>query len=672
MKQLSHIFLALALLVPAVTFADNCKNSCPTTNCTTKCDTGCNQSCCFNSCGTDVCNTKCENSNYCPSLILKRPTYDNTVIYYGQEYAHRYDMDQVYGGFMVAFEYQRSFNASKLAQGLFGGSTLNFAGSQVANPAANALLADNFGLSQNFQGSINLKPVIQDYNLHFDWFVGLDEWAKGLYFQFDMNFDHQKRELQADNGCSTVNTTSAVPFPAGYMSVSSSTATPIADIKTALGLQGTFGDKTAPTQFGRFDFCDRTESGLAGLSMNFGYDFVRCDNYFLGAFFRVVAPTGSRVKPCFVFDAVVGNGKGWEVGAGLSSRWEMWNNNDCQKLTAMLDGYATSVLKHHSLRTFDLASTNTALLPNYNCANSCNKVCSVSSPCDTNTCSFSDCTPANDDCGTGCNAANCLTRYSLLKQYNALGGGAYAYANNLITAADFTTRNVDVRTPVKGDMTVRLVYTHGGFDLGFGYNLFGMARERISGVSAPSTCLFTSTGTVFAVKGCQGAGYNSYLISDSVVVDPLNVTALPLINSASNANAYVGGCGASVGGCGTVDNPVVIPSTGTAFNVAYNSNANNSQITPEANVTVLAAAANFVAPEASAPLAVLTGDVNELDLCSGTAPRQLTHKGFISLDYTWVDNDWAPFLGFIAEVEGGSRNTDINQWGIVVRGGISY
>jgi hypothetical protein len=630
-------------------------------------------------------------------VLIKRPTYDNTVIYYGQRYAHQYDMDETYGGFMLAFEYQRSFDSSKLARGMFGSNVLNFAGSAVSSPAPLALLADNFGLSQNFQGSIALRPIIQDYNLHFDGFIGFDRWLKGLYLQIDMNFDYQTRQLQTDCAC-TINNTSTAVFPAGYMSNSTAQATPVGDIQTALALQSTFGDKTGPTTFGRFDFCTRTEAGLAGLAVNLGYDFVRCDNYFLGAFFRVVAPTGSKVKPCFVFDALVGNGKGWELGGGISSRWELWNNNDCQKLTAMLDGYVVSVLKHDSLRTFDLASTNTALRANYDCngcstscnnscnnscaanscATSCNTGCSVDSCADS--CAISACSTgcnSSSSCNSGCNncnAANCLTRYQLLKQFS-VSGGTYTYASNLITAADFTTRSVDVSTAVKGDATLRLVYTHGGFDFGIGYNIFGMSREKISSVSAPSSCLITSTGTVYGVKGCQCVSYNQYELTVDGLIDcpdgaPVVMSA-PLVSTASNSSAYNNGCG---NGCGSIDNPLLIDTTtsidGTRFfNVACN---NTAPITCSTNFNRIVANPAYVEPTDSNPPVVLVGDPNELDLCSGTAPRQLTNKGFISLDYTWQDHAWSPYIGFIAEIEGGSRNTDVAQWGIVIRGGASY
>jgi len=63
---------------------------------------------------------------------------------------------------------------------MFGSTVLNFAGSAVTAPVANSLLADNFGLPTNFVGSIALKPVISDFNLHFDWFFGFDKWAQAF------------------------------------------------------------------------------------------------------------------------------------------------------------------------------------------------------------------------------------------------------------------------------------------------------------------------------------------------------------------------------------------------------------------------------------------------------------------------------------------------------------
>ncbi|MBY0109778.1 MAG: hypothetical protein K2X90_01570 [Candidatus Babeliaceae bacterium] len=616
-----------------------------------------------------------QNCNPCfgSTVLIKQPTYDNTMLYYGQKYAHHYTADHAYGGTMFALEYQRSFNSSKLAQGMFGAETLFFAGSQVANPVANSLLADNFGLSQDFVGALAFSPVIQDVNLHFDWFV---ETKRGFYLQFDMNFTHESRNLNAQYVCNSIQTTTAL-FPAGYMSTSESA--PITDLKTALMLQKSFGDKNKGTIFGRFDFCNRTKNGLAGLSLNIGYDALRCNNYVIGGFFRFVAPTGTAVNPHYVFDPVIGNGKGWELGIGIDGRWHLWDKDDNQQLTLMLDGYVTTVLPHHSLRTFDLRSSNSFL--NFNCSQSC----SSAAPCPINVDLdyLNSCASTSDSSlqepyrssGSNCDtsaALNFFTRYLLLKEFTLLDG-IYSYAHNLIAASDFTTRKVRVSVPAKGDATLRVVYTNKGFDAALGYSIFGMMRERISRVSGPSDCLFTQPTSVYAVKGCQGVAYNSYTYGTITpdTIDPLSSTnpaSVPLVNSANFSTAY------TVGGCGPVDNAFIIQNSSTVYNAAWNSNNNNNTITGGASVPALEPYQILAksSGQNGDQLIILQNNAGALDLCSGTAPEQIVQKGFFSLDYTWLEHAWAPYIGFMVEVEGAQSAVAVDQWGLVFRGGFAY
>ena len=56
-----------------------------------------------------------------------------------------------------------------------------FQGSQVANRRADALIADYFGLSTDFQGSICFKPRIDNFIVDLNVYFGLDHWLSGLY-----------------------------------------------------------------------------------------------------------------------------------------------------------------------------------------------------------------------------------------------------------------------------------------------------------------------------------------------------------------------------------------------------------------------------------------------------------------------------------------------------------
>ena len=535
---------------------------------------------------------------------------------------HRPDMDQIYGGGMLAFEYARSFDSSKLANCMFGGSNLLFQGSQVVDRSSRALIADYFGLSQQFNGSICLNPVIQNFNLHFIGFVGFDEWVRGLWFKFDMTFSHQKRSLTSDcnSCCNTIVTTSNPNFPAGYMGAGPGAVTPIQSITDALTGTNTFGDMNTPWNAGRWVFCGQTESGIAGLSLNLGYDFYNCDNNYFGVFFRTTAPTGSKSSADYVFNAVVGNGKFWEVGAGVCGRWECWTNSDYQKLAFLLDGYVTSLINAHHTRTFDFNYSSTTV-PSAN---------------------------------------NCLSRYVLLKQLSFDPTTGYSYAGNLINAVNFTTRRVASHISVKGDATLRMIYTHGGVDLGFGYNIYGQSREKITSIGAPCGL----AGTLYGIKGCQGMALNEYAESTGTIdsTPPTGFTSLPLNATASAATAY--NCGGNV-----PDNPALVAVAGQ-FVIPWNSNSNNSTIVAGASVGTLSLASDYLVSYSSNPPIIL-GD-SDLNLCSGAAPSQLTNKGFMSLDYTWLDNDWSPFIGTGVEVEGGTGDCSVSQWGIWLRGGISY
>ena len=112
----------------------------------------------------------------------------------------------------IGFEYQRSFSGKKIAESLFGSNSLHFQGSAITGAARdpNALIADNFGLSQLCDTSISFKPRIQNYNLNFHGRLGLDNWVEGLYGEVYFAFTHQNRSLGLSNavtntltGCNT-------------------------------------------------------------------------------------------------------------------------------------------------------------------------------------------------------------------------------------------------------------------------------------------------------------------------------------------------------------------------------------------------------------------------------------------------------------------------------------
>lgn len=613
MKQLVRSFLAITLLTSAAgMMAKSCSSDCNTNN-------DCNSD---SNCSTD-CNSSKTSCGKCHSVYIPRSTNSNTA-YFFLPFAHKADMDTWYAGMELGVEYQRSFKDKDIAKALFGTETLKFQGSQITDRDSSALLADYFGLSPFTDSSLSLKPRIENVNLHFQSYLGMDCWLEGLYGQVNFTFTHQKRELRSCNSnCTSTVTTDTQVFPYGYMA--DATVTPTTDIKTALGGDFKFGDMQTPWNYGRFKFCDMTENKVAGVDVILGYDFWRNDCSHFGAYFMYVAPTGN--KPCAknVFSPVVGNGKHHEVGGGIEGHWKLWDGNCDDSITAYFDGNITTALKNHQDRSFDFKNSG------------------------------------------------CMSRYMLLKELVPTTSTLqFEYNGTLINAINWTTRRVDVKIPVKGDATLRFVYKRGCFDFGLGYNFYGQSHEKISCNLDKFPCNDTFANKHYGKKGCNGVSYFDYTRTGANVY----VAAGSESTNATSSNAAISGTNP----CGTPDNrTVVVANPITTGFVAVDW---TSAVLPAPGLGIEADAlaghltdANVVNPAIipaaynSIPAVEVTSA--DLDKKSAESPKQISSKGFATMNYTWTDCDWTPYLGLGAEVEGGNHET-LKQWGVWIKGGISF
>ncbi len=613
MKQLVRSFLAITLLTSAASMmADSCNSDCSSNNCSSDCS---------NNCSTD-CNSSTTSCSKCHSVYIPRSTNSNTA-YFFLPFAHKADMDTWYAGMELGVEYQRSFKDKDIAKALFGTETLQFQGSQITDRNSSALLADYFGLSPFTDSSLSLKPRIENVNLHFQSYLGMDCWLEGLYGQVNFTFTHQKRELRSCNSnCVSTVTTDTQVFPYGYMA--DLTVAPTTDIKTALGGDFTFGDMKTAWNYGRFKFCDMTENKVAGVDVILGYDFWRNDCSHFGAYFMYVAPTGN--KPCAknVFSPVVGNGKHHEVGGGIQGHWKLWDGNCDDSITAYLDGNITTALKNHQDRSFDFKNSG------------------------------------------------CMSRYMLLKELvpttSTIG---FAYGENLINAINWTTRCVDVKIPVKGDATLRFVYKRGCFDFGLGYNFYGQSHEKIGCNLDKFPCNNTFADKHYGKKGCNGVSYFDYTRTGANVY----VAAGSESTNATSSNAAISGTNP----CGTPDNRTVVVADPIATGfvaVDWTSSVLSTGLGIEADALAASLTdANVVnaaiIPPAYNSIPAVEVTSADLDKKSAESPKQISSKGFATMNYTWTDCDWTPYLGLGAEVEGGSHET-LKQWGVWIKGGISF
>jgi len=579
----------------------------------------------------------------CSTIILGRSTHDNTAYRY-LPWQHRNGDCSFDGAFAVGFEYQQTFAANDLARCLFGRPTLSFKGSQVAdrNPT-NDIIADYFGLSPLFEGTITFHPQIQNSNVHLESFFEFGNCVKGLYLRVDMTFTHQQRSLY-NSSCACpaevdVAGTNTTLFPPGYMGLPITGLYPgtVPAPTIQEGLSGFFafgdffsnaligsGDLRPPWRYGRFNCKALTDNQIAGLSVDLGYDFVRCEDQHIGLFLRYSAPTGTQLNGSQkyaenVFFPIIGNGRHHELGGGLTAHKELWANDCGDALTIYLDGYATHLFKNCQIRSFDF----------------CNR--------------------------------GCLSRYMLLKQIVPFSTAQTPAALNVpfINAINFTTRFVDSTIKVQGDATLRLIYNHCNFSLGLGYNIFGRTRESIC-LKEKSPCDAIDPNKSYGLKGCLGTNFFTYTQDGSgAIVNDGSQLLTPLSSTATNS--------ATITNCGTTDNPLST-NTGPGNTVGVDwTNVFKGNGDSPASVTNGTPVSSLSIAYLSNPQVALSSDLSTvLAIASGQAARLMTQKGFITLDYMWRDNCFMPYFSMGCEVEGGSRCCDIKQWGLWLKGGFCF
>lgn len=337
----------------------------------------------------------------------------------GLEY--KADMDVHNGVFTITPEYTRSFRGDDLAQSLFGCyyltgcNTLTISGSAVAGRADTAdLLADWFYLPSNYEGTISFEPVIQNFNADLSMYWGMDAWVKGMFFRVHAPITWTKWDLGA---CFKTTESGSDSEAVTYLHDSE-------DFFCSKGVETQTGFIYNPLSCARFCGCscgdDKTKTRLADIQADLGWNFLLDQDYNLGLFARVVAPTGTKVRGEWLFEPMIGNGHHWELGGGLTGSAILWRNQEENKHFGFyVDGEVTHLFNAKQTRVFDLKG-----LP--------------------------------------------LSRYMT------------AVNNDLVTApiANLTSCKMDVNVAVQADVTAMFNYTSSNWSYDLGYNFWARSCEK--------------------------------------------------------------------------------------------------------------------------------------------------------------------------------------------------
>lgn len=575
-----------------------------------------------------------------------------------------YDMENLYIAGSLTLEGTRSFDADAIAHNLFGPyASLNdssevairVAGSQVPDRGATDWLADYFGLSTTYQGTLFFKPRVVNFIADFNVYVGLDEWLSGSYFRIHAPVVYAKWDL---NFREEIDSTLALMgYDAGYFTPSAVPANDLVETAKEFFSDADFptlpNDVTfAPLAFSRFPARSHQKTGLAEIQMAAGYNFISCEDYHLGLNFRFYAPTGNRPEYKFLFGPMIGNGKHWEVGVGYTGHYTFWESCDEDSSFGFYsDGNFTHLCSTNQIRSFDLVGK-----PNsrYMLA---------------------------ERLGTP------VTNLFASPTQGSVDGATLPSAQfkgDYTPVANLTTLHVKASNAIQADIVALFNYSTCGLSVDIGYNFWGITCEKlVINEKVGPTAL--ESGNVWALKG--DARTYGYVAADAVIDDPGPGTPIALSATQSLATIH-SGTNAPLGGDQNpgIDNAeyALVSTASPTDQIVVHEGDDGGPLTQQrtSNDPVFLSNAN-------------------IDIARGRT-KGLSNKIFAHISYTWQEcGDIWPYIGVGGKAEFGPRHrerecnpntcvvtppiqtlgcndcrgcaaTNLSEWGIWIKGGLFW
>lgn len=640
------------------------------------------------------CDSCCNSCGDCTSLYLPRPQIDNLAFLMAGAPPYVADRDSFTTWFYAGYHFDRSMDGSRntIANCLLGNNSVQFLGSVAADTAttstcATVLIADYVGMGVETDYTWTPCPRIQSNNLDLFFHFGFDNWVQGLWL--DIRFPIQWARWQLDlnsttTGCGDCNNDCAsacgscddnccgtgstgtlddTAFNAGYMNHATATAddgagdwaivTTTPSVATATSVQEAMGGDFVFGDMKGFRYSKWvlnsccTETKLADVSFDLGYDFYACDDAHFAMYVRLVAPTGTEINSCYAqtfFAPLIGNGHHVELGAGIRAHKVIWDCNDRSKLIMKFDGYATHLFAGDcQVRTFDFADKG------------------------------------------------CLSRYMLLKQFSSTSADRWVYDDTIISGVDYATRGgIAVTIPVKGEAVLKFEWSWCNWVFGLGTEVWGRSAEQFCNVGDPISGLYNPQKR-YGFKGGTGVTSTGYTVTGNVIND--TIVPLPLEETgAASGRLSATASNATASTIGDVDNAVLLanPHTGTGARYVDYRVFNGATVTADTTtipLTSIAQDSSITNPIISASTAAITADTlhtepvllptagdNALDLSSGASPSQFTGKIFGDISYRWADCCWQPELSVygMGEFAPCKFSCALSQWSVGVRLGVTY
>jgi len=567
------------------------------------------------------------------------------------------DKDCNYGVFSITPEYTRSFNSTNIAECLFGPDLvecreIHISGSRVAGRNSTTdWLADYFGLPTDYQSTLSVRPMIENFLVDFNFYIGLESLLDGLYFRVHAPIVHTRWRLNLHE---TVVATGTSGYAIGYFApfavprsqlvttfsdYACDGDTPLLANTTLTGV--TPGPVFQPLKYGKWNCNKLTQTKLSDIIWALGWNFCENCDYHVGLNARGAIPTGTRPDGEYFFEPVVGNGHHWELGVGFTGHYTFWR--DCSEQRSMgvyLDANFTHLFATRQTRSFDLANK-----PNSRYA----LAQKIAEP-----------------------AVNLFAANAIGVQIEQ----TVQFKDIYTSVVNLTTLQMDVSATLQADITALYNYHNDcGFEWDLGYNFWTRTCEKINFNNA--RC-FEPDLSMWALKGDA----HVYGFANAGGIVPVD-TPIALAGTESLATIHGGrnnfvGSNSKLGGINGIR-----PTANPGIDNAGIATTNGVQIILDAPI-----GSGGIQTRSSVPPIFLSTDVID---CGSNRTRGLTHKVFTHFNFFWDSacSDYSPYLGFGGKIEWAQHSSHpssvlpcdcitscascaVSEWGIWLKGGLSY
>jgi len=610
MKRIIKILIPLFLLTHTAAILSSC------------CDLGCCEKFC--EMDWDKCEECCISGH---PYFNPRPQHWNLARTQSgwQPMFYSYQKDDWSLALAITPEYTRSIRQERVARFFFGDDLqcgkLTVSGSRKGYPHYEARtehewLADYFGLSPDFQSTVQFAPrgynFITDFSIH----IGMDDFRKGLFLDINMPVVHTSRAMHM---CETFTDASAefvLGFDAGYMAEKAIGRDDLpSSFKAAMQGYRWGGDLVEPLKYGKISPKKLSKLRLADLRITLGCNLMNDVDYQCSLMVFGGIPTGN--KPCaeYLFEPIAGNGGHFELGAGVSIYNHLWTHETEEKAISLyLDARVAHLFKKEQLRSFDLK-----------------------------------------------NKAN--SRYMLVQEMktpveNLFGieeelpypAPSHQYAGKLFPLINKTTCCTNVSIAAQGEFAATVKYTHGNFAWDLGYNFWGRSGEKLCNIC----CLLEKDK--YALKG------------DAFVIGFENNTTTPRPLSATESKADI-----HAGTNTPIGTAFMVSAQSTSH--IRNPNIDNPLSAFDGTAGIYYAPNSDAGLQKTSVDPVL---LKPEDIDTKKTPSATSHKFFTHFQYAWANRESSrvPFLGAGGEIEFAGRTSGdystFSQWGVWVKGGVSF